>query len=515
MLDGFKGISVFKILFMKEKILNEIIVNSHPFEKRIAILENNKLVEIFAEKKNQNMMVGNIYKGIVKDVLPGMGAAFIDVGLSRTAFLHYKDINPKFIFGDKKIKLGKDSSKIDSILHPHQEIIVQIKKDPLGKKGARLTGKISIPGKFLVFIPNGSRIAISKKITSQEERTRIKNILKKIKHKNVGLIVRTESEGNTEDEFIQEYNGLFKTWNLVEKQINYAKPPVCIFDENDLSYTLIRDLFSSHVDRLIVDDKNIRNIIISRLKDISPELIDRIEFYKEDSPIFDAYGIEKEMETIFHSKVQLPSGGNIMIQQTEALVTIDVNTGSFTGRKSYDETIKKTNMEAAYEVARQIRLRDLSGIMVIDFIDMRREKDKEEVLDVLKNFLKRDRARNKVYPFSPLGLVEISRKRTRPSLLLTYSEQCPHCNGTGRLLSRDSVAVRISRWILRAKYYIQKMPLKIVVNPNVKQYFDNNPELLKDVDNKLEIVGDNRIEQDKFKIYSLENNADITSKYNA
>ncbi|OQX70583.1 MAG: hypothetical protein B6D62_04345 [Candidatus Cloacimonas sp. 4484_275] len=459
---------------MKEKILNEIIVNSHPFEKRIAILENNKLVEIFAEKKNQNVMVGNIYKGIVKDVLPGMGAAFIDVGLSRTAFLHYKDINPKFLFGEKKIKMGKDSSKIESILHPHQEVIVvQVTKDPLGKKGARLTGKISLPGKFLVFIPNGNRIAISKNrenIASRKilgvypqrqpnchfQKDRLsKKILKKIKHPNIGLIVRTESEGNTEEEFAQEYNGLFKTWKLIEKQIKYAKPPVCIFDENDLSYTLIRDLFSSNVDRLIIDDKNMRNKIISRLKDISPELIQRIELYQEDSPIFDAYGIEKEMETIFQSKVFLPSGGNILIQQTEALVAIDVNTGSFTGKKNYDDTIKKTNMEAAYEIARQIRLRDLSGIMVIDFIDMKREKDKEEVLQVLKSFLKRDRAKNK------------------------------------------------------------KMPLKIVVNPNVKEFFENNPELLKDVDNKLEIIGDSKIAQDKFKIYSLENNEDITTKYNA
>ncbi|MBC8383890.1 MAG: Rne/Rng family ribonuclease [Candidatus Cloacimonetes bacterium] len=494
-------------------MFNEIIINAHSFEKRIAIMENNRLVELFAEKKDQQTVVGNVYKGIIRNVLPGMGAAFIDIGLSRTAFLHFKDINPKFIFLDQKVKIGRDSSKIDEILFAGQEVVVQVKKDPIAKKGARVTGKISIPGKFLVFIPESRRTVFSKKISSGAERARIKEILGNEKEKSIGLIVRTEAEGNSKEEFVQEYTGLSKTWKLITKQIEYAKAPTCVFDENDLSYTLIRDLFSSNVDRLVVDDKELRDLIVTRLQDISPDLLERIELYREDSPIFDAYGIEREIEQIHEARLDLPSGGNITIQQTEAFVAVDINTGSFTGKRNYEETIKKTNAEAAIEVSRQIRLRDLSGIMVIDFIDMKKDSDRDDILEILKSNLKRDRAKGKVYPFSALGLVEISRKRTRPSLLLTYSEKCPYCNGTGRLLSRDSVAVRISRWLKRAKYNIQDEPLKIVVHKNVKSYFEKNPKFLKEIDNKLEFVSDNKMEPDSFRIFFLKNNLEITEKY--
>ncbi|MDN5353377.1 MAG: ribonuclease [Candidatus Cloacimonadota bacterium] len=495
---------------------NEIIINVHPFEKRVAILEDNKLVELFAEKKAQEILVGNIYKGIVKNVLPGMGAAFIDIGLDRTAFLHYRDLDSNFILGsNKKVKLGGNSSNIAKVLSPGQEIVVQVKKGPIGKKGARVTCKISIPGKFLVFMPHRKKVAISRKISSAQERDRLRTILHKVKDKNVGLIVRTDTENNTEEDFALEYNGLAKTWKLIEKQMKYSKPPACIYDENDLSYTLIRDLFSTSIDRLVVDDKQVKQQIVNNLKDAAPELIDRIELYQEDSPIFDAYGIEKEIETIFHSRVNLPSGGNINIQQTEALVAIDINTGSFTGSKNYEQTIKKTNLEAAYEIARQIRLRDLSGIMVIDFIDMKEEKNKEDVLSVLRNTLKRDRAKNRVFPFSPLGLVEISRKRTRASLLLTYSEQCPHCNGTGRLLSRDSVAVRISRWFRRVHYFIEKTPVLVVVHPNVKKFLQGHPDFFKELQINLKIKADSSLAYDDFKVISLKDKQDLTAKYNS
>ena len=497
-------------------MFNEIIINVHPYEKRIAIIEDNNLVELFTEKKAQDPIIGNIYKGIIRNVLPGMGAAFIDIGLARTAFLHYRDIDPKHLESSKsKITLKKDSSNISKILSTGQEIVVQVKKSPVGKKGARVTGKLSIPGKFLVFMPNKKSISFSRKISSLTEKKRVRKILNKIKDDKIGLIVRTDTEGIEEEDFFSEYNGLLKTWKLVEKQMKHAKAPACLFDENDLSFTIVRDLFSTKIDRLIIDDKKLKNHITSRLKDITPELINRIELYSEDSPIFDAYGIEKEIGSIFHSKIKLPSGGNIKIQQTEALVAIDVNTGSFTGKNNYLETIKRTNLEAAYEVARQIRLRDLSGIMVIDFIDMNDDISEEEVFSVLKNSLKQDRATNRVFPFSPLGLVEISRKRTRASLLLTYSEQCPHCNGTGRLLSRDSVAVQISRWLKRAEYFIKNLPLRVYVHKNVKLFLDSHPDLFKDIENPLEIIIDNNIELDKFKIFSAKSNKDITSEYNS
>ncbi|MBN2461842.1 MAG: Rne/Rng family ribonuclease [Candidatus Cloacimonetes bacterium] len=495
-------------------MFNEIIVNVHPYEKRIAILEDNRLVELFAEKKEQNILTGNIYKGLVRNVLPGMSAAFVDLGLARTAFLHYRDIEPELLFTHHKVHRNRNQPQnIADILHPGDEIIVQVKKDPLGKKGARITGRISIPGKFLVFIPGNHKIALSRKITSSNEKTRIKTVLGKIKDADVGLIVRTDTVGISEEDFIQEYNGLKKTWNLISKQVKHAKAPYCLFDENDLSYTLTRDLFGSYVDRVVIDDKKLRNLVVSRLKEVNPDLIKRLELYAEDSPIFDAYGIEKEIENIFRSRIDLPSGGNISIHQTEALVTVDVNTGSFIGERSYDETVKQTNLEAALEIARQIRLRDLSGIMVVDFIDMSIEEDKEEVFNALKNSLKRDRATNKIYPFTQLGLIEISRKRTRPSLLLTYSEQCPHCGGTGRLLSRDSVAVKISRWFKRAKYLIKNQPVRLAVHRNVKNFLAENPGVLKDIENKIEIVVDKDLEMDEFRVYQQKDNRELTREY--
>ena len=496
-------------------MFTEIIVNVHPHEKRVAIMEDNRLVELFAEKKDQQMVAGNIYKGIVKNVLPGMGAAFVDIGLKRTAFLHYKDIFPSHLPGINRFKIGIDSSKISNILSSGQEILVQVKKDPIAKKGARVTGKISIPGKFLVYIPEEKKIAVSRKITSAKERKRIKTVLNAIKEKNVGVIVRTDTETVEQDDFKKEYNALAKTWKLIKKQMKHSKAPACLFDQSDLSHTLIRDIFNSNVKRLVVDDKKMANQIIHRINEVSPEFSDRVEYYQEDSPIFDAYGIEKEISTIFKSRIPLPSGGNITIEQTEALVAIDVNTGSFTGKNNYDETIKRTNTEAAYEAARQIRLRDLSGIMIIDFIDMKVEEHKDEVYSALRSTMRRDQAKHNVYPFSPLGLVEISRHRTRPSLLLTYSESCPYCNGTGRLLSRDSVAVRISRWLKRAQFFLQNEPLKIIVHKNVKDFFQDNMDILKDVDNKIEFEVDKKIKFDTFKVISLKTGEDITLKYSA
>ncbi len=502
----------------KHHILTEIIVNVHPLEKRVAVLEENKLVELFVEKLDRQNIVGNIYKGTVKDVLPGMGAAFIDIGLERTAFLHYSDIVLDFLdiydreSPRKHIHKG-DSSKITQLLKPGQEIIVQVHKGPIGSKGARLTGQISIPGKYLVFFPNKSKIAISRKISNSHEKNRIRTILNNLKPENVGLIVRTEAEGNSEEDFTNEYNALAKTWRLIEKQIAHAKPPVCIFEENALENYLIRDLFGEHVDRLVIDDKAFAKRIAAQLEDIAPELVNKVEVYKEDSPIFDAWAIEKKIETIFHSRVYLPSGGNIRIEQTEALVAVDVNTGSFTGSTNYSETIKKTNIEAACEIARQIRLRDLSGVIVIDFIDMVHDEHKREVLDALKTGINRDRAKNKVYSFTELGLVEVTRKRMRTSLVANYSEPCPNCNGTGKILSRDAVVMRIYRWLSRAEYFIRNDKLRILVHAEVMGFINKNKDYFAAYQHQIEFLEDASVRQDSFRVLSLPDEKDITSKY--
>ncbi|HNV92671.1 MAG TPA: Rne/Rng family ribonuclease [Candidatus Cloacimonas sp.] len=502
----------------KDSYNTEIIVNVHPLEKRVAVLEDNRLVELFVERREQQNIVGNIYKGIVKDVLPGMGAAFIEIGLERTAFLHYSDIVMDFLdiyeSDQPRTKVNpEDSSQIDKLLKPGQEIVVQIHKGPIGSKGARLTGQISIPGKYLVLFPNKDKIAISRKVYSQNERNRIRNLLSEIKDPGYGLIVRTEAEGCEEDDFVTEYKALLKTWRLIEKQLKYAKAPVCVFEENALENYLIRDLFGENVDRLVIDDKNFARRIISQLEDISPELISNIEIYREDSPIFDAWGIEKKIETGLYSRIYLPSGGNIKIEQTEALVAIDVNTGSFTGKTHYNETIRKTNLEAAAEIARQIRLRDLSGVIVVDFIDMVEEKHKTEVLDMLKKGLRRDRAKNKVYPFTELGLVEITRKRMRNTLISNFSDPCPFCNGSGRILSKNAVIMRIYRWLNRGDYFVKNKNLRIMVHPDLLTHISQHSEDFVAYENQIEFAAEPSIRIDQFKVYTLPDLEEITSKF--
>ncbi len=504
---------------MKKDVYNtEIIVDVHPLEKRVAVLEDNKLVELFVERKDRQNIVGNIYKGFVKDVLPGMGAAFVEIGLQRTAFLHYSDIVTDFldIFENErpaKRLNPRDSSQIVNLLKPGQELVVQIHKGPLGSKGARLTGQISIPGKYLVLFPNKNKIAISRKIYSQSERGRIRNILSAIKDPNFGIIVRTEAEGSDEEDFRNEYKALVKTWRLAEKQIKYGKGPLCVFEENALENYLIRDLFGEHVDRLVVNDKTFYKSIVGYLEDLSPELIPSVELYREDSPIFDAWGIEKKIESVFHSRIYLPSGGNIKIEQTEALVAIDINTGSFTGKTSYEETVKRTNLEAAAEAARQIRLRDLSGVIIIDFIDMINEGNKQEVLDRLKKGLRRDRARNKVYNFTDLGLVEVTRKRMRSTLIANFSDPCPHCNGSGRVISRDAMTMRIHRWLSRAEYFTRNTRLRISVHPDLLSHIRDNEEYFIAFKDQIDFEPDPGMRTDNFRVQKLPGLEDITNRY--
>ncbi|MDD4309375.1 MAG: ribonuclease E/G, partial [Candidatus Cloacimonetes bacterium] len=297
------------------------------------------------------------------------------------------------------------------------------------------------------------------------------------------------------------------------KQIKYAKPPVCVFEENALENYLIRDLFGEHVVRLVIDDKAFAKSIISQLEEISPDLIENVEIYKEDSPIFDAWAIEKKIETTLHSRIYLPSGGNIKVEQTEALVAIDINTGSFTGKTHYDETVRKTNLEAAAEAARQIRLRDLSGVIVIDFIDMVDEKHKSEVLEMLKKGLRRDRAKNKVYSFTELGLVEVTRKRMRSTLIANFSDPCPFCNGSGRVISKDAVTMRIYRWLGRSDYFIKDKTLRIVVNPDLLSHINQHNEDFVTYRDQIEFAADPNIRIDQFRVFRLPGMEDITGKF--
>ena len=502
-------------------MFSEIVLNIQPLEKRMALLEENQLVELYVEKEKKMNYVGNIYKGIVKNILPGMGAAFVDIGLDRTAFLHYTDLSLE-TFDEEELDeadlenkfLPQDAHKIGEYLKVGQEIIAQVQKGPVGSKGARLIGQISIPGKFLVFFPFEDKIAISRKIYSHQEKNRIKSVLQSVKEASTGIIVRTEAEGCTSEELVEEYKTLYKTWKFLEKKINESEAPSCVFDENDIVSTLVRDLFSAKIDRMVVDDKDFFEQITQRLKEYNEDFSDRCELYVEDTPIFDAYNIEKEIEKIFRSRLYLPSGGNIVIEPTEALVAIDVNTGSFIGKKNYEDTLRKTNLEAAKEIVRQIRLRNLSGIVVIDFIDMNEDKSRQQIIEAMIQGLKKDRAKNKVFPFTAMGLVEVTRKRTRSTIMQTYFEHCPYCHGTGRILARDSVLFKINRWLQRAEYFLQNKNLNIYVHPLVKKTYEKNPQILTKTSNKVTILEDGSLDQDIYRVMQTDEKKVITSKFN-
>jgi ribonuclease G len=449
-----------------------------------------------------------------------MGIAFIDIGLEKAGMLTIADMK-KHYFEEEELDendididdIKEDEKNIEELLSPGKEIIVQVLKGPLGTKGVRLTGRISIPGKFLVFYPNQEKTAISRKIYSAAEKNRIKKILKEIVEPNTGIIVRKEKKNCTADDFRDEYKILSTAWKFLEKQIESATVPSCIFDENDIVSIIVRDIFSSEIDRLVVDDKNIYNEITSRLSEYNPELATRCELYQEESPIFDAYNIEKDIERSFQSKIFLPSGGNLVVEPTEALVAIDINTGRFIGNKKYDETINKTNLEAAKEAVRQIRLRNLTGIIIIDFIDMLDEKDKQSVYEELVKAFKKDRAKYKIYPFNPLGLIEITRKRTRSTIAQTYYDQCPHCYGAGRILTKEAVLYKINLWLKRADYFLKQKPLSIYVHPEVKEVYDKNPRVLAKISSRVQVYDDNSFSKSNYKIYLSEIKKDITSRY--
>ena len=485
----------------------EIIISTHPFEKRIAIKEDDKLVEYIVVRENQQYLIGNIYKGVVKNVVPGLGVAFIDIGLKRTAFIHYKDLNNNIRY-NRNIN-NNEPKNIQNYLKVGQEIVVQIKKAPIGDKGARVVGKISIPGKFLVFLPESNKIALSKKIVSRKDRKKIREILYSIKDDNSGLIVRTEALDKNKEDYIFEYESLKKINKLIKQNILDTVAPAPIFDQNDFANVLIRDIFREDTNRLVVDNLKMKDKIISKIKHISPNLVNVIEHYKRQTPIFNAFGIESEINRIFEHKVMLPSGGNLIIEHTEAMVVIDINSGRFTGKRNYENTIKKVNIEAAKEVARQIRLRNLSGIIAIDFINMENLESQEQVLSILRSKLKNDRSKINIYPFSPLGVVQISRKMIRKSSLLTSTKKCPLCQGVGIFSTEDSFAMKLNREIKRREYFLDGEPINLFVHPSVKIFLDNHKDLFYNIKNRVKIFGDEYMARDKFKIFNAKTKKEI------
>lgn len=449
----------------------EIIVNVGSRETRIAVLEDDRLMELHVEREER--IVGSIYKARVANVLPGMDAAFVDIGLERNAFLYVGDILPES--GDETpapASLRRSALRnrnIKEILRVGQEILVQVTKGPRGTKGSRVTTRITLPGRYVVLTPEGEHLGVSRKIADPKERERLRRIGRELRPEGFGLIIRTEAEDKSEEQLQQDIEWLLEQWRVIQETARKAKAPALIHKDYTLLYKTVRDIFGSDTTRMVIDDPEEFQKAVELATRFAPKLRSRIELYDRDEPIFDHFRLEQEIDRLMKRQVYLKSGGYLTIDETEALTTIDVNTGKFTGSTSLADTILRTNIEAAEEVARQLRLRDLGGIIVIDFIDMTSAHDRQQVMRTLERALKRDRARTKISHISPLGLVQMTRKRTGESVVELLMEPCPYCGGRGRIIAPESVSMDIERELTRRAATEQAEAYLVIAHPKVAE----------------------------------------------
>ncbi|WP_144391483.1 ribonuclease G [Pleionea sediminis] len=439
----------------------EILINVTPQETRVAVIENGMLQELLIERSHSKGLVGNIYKGKVKRVLPGMQAAFVDIGLERSAFLHVSEILPQH---EPDEELTDD---ITQLLREGQEIIVQVIKDELGSKGARLTTHTTVPSRYLVLMPKNSHVGVSQRIEDENERNRLKDILNENEDDEQGYIIRTAAEGAREQELRRDVSFLQKLWNRIQGRIQTARCPALIYEDLSIELRIVRDMVASKVEKIRIDSEEVYQKTKQFVKEFVPELEERLEVYHGGRPLFDVFNVEDEIQKALHRQVPLKSGGYLIIDQTEAMTTIDVNTGAFVGHRNLEETIFRTNLEAASALARQLRLRNLGGIIIIDFIDMKEEEHKRQVLRTLEKALEHDHAKTQITEVSSLGLVEMTRKRTRESLERTLCETCPTCRGRGSIKTAQTVCYEIFREITRAARAYEAQKLLVLASQEV------------------------------------------------
>ena len=490
---------------------SEIFINSNQREIRVALMESNLLVELFIEHKSHKGIVGNIYKGIVTKILPGMQVAFVDIGLDKAGFLYVGDIDvvdmldlgdslevPPIAEEDKdhpfEGKPGRPNHdiKIQNILKEGQEILVQVAKNPLGTKGARITNYITLPGRHLVYMPTVNHISVSRRIEDENEKERLKKLVSEVGNNGEGYIVRTAGQDAQKSDFQSDVSFLHRLWENLKKKSEGISGPYLIYEDLNLIFRSIRDLFSNDTKRLVIDSKSDFNKCLEFCSSYMPHLSDKVELYKDPMPIFEHYGVEPDINRALDRTIWLKSGGYIIIDQTEALVAIDVNTGKFVGHNDPEDTILQTNLEALKEVVYQLRLRNIGGIIIVDFIDMANEESKEIVSNALKQALKSDRSRTRILKISELGLVEMTRKRVRESLVQTLCDPCDYCEGKGYIKSPSTVCYEIIREIQRrGTDNITSKKLEIKVHPIIyDMLFEEDSGLLEEMEkqNNLEIT---------------------------
>jgi ribonuclease G len=464
-------------------VISELIINVTREESRVALLESGQVVEIYIERNKDASLVGNVYKGKVLKILPGMQSSFIDIGLEKAAFLYVSDIMPNLEdyyapFMDTSGEDNPDNPSmqpealktlpIEELLQEGQEIFVQVAKDPMGTKGARVTSYVTLPGRYLVIMPNVDHVGISRRIESEETRNRLKDIANEIRPKGYGLIMRTASEDATDDEIRRDLEFLLHLWESTQIKKDKVSAPALIYSDLDLVFRSIRDFMSQDVERLVIDSHDDYEKLCDFVSSYFPRLMSRIELYDGREPIFDAFAIEHDVARALERKVWLKSGGYIIIDQTEAMTVIDVNTGKFVGKENLEDTILKTNLEAVKETAYQVRLRNLGGIIIMDFIDMEKIENREKVFHALVDIMKKDRAKSTIYNISELGIIEMTRKRVRESLGRVLCEHCPYCEGKGFIKSARTVAYEIFRKLRRMSLPRTKVAV-ITANPAVAE----------------------------------------------
>jgi len=517
----------------------ELIINGNFFETRVALVENGQVAELYVERSSDRGIAGNIYKGRVVRVLPGMQAAFVDINLEKAAFLYVSDVHhpmedmerlflsscnvstePKE--GDEErepfeqeleevmdLQRSYVDTPIEDRLQESQDILVQVAKEPIGHKGARITTHITLPGRNLVFMPTMDHVGVSRRIENEKERKRLRELMCAIKPAHCGFIVRTAAEGAEPEKLQAEMEFLVKLWQSIQRRAEHAPAPSLVYQELDITLRAVRDLFTKEVDRLVIDSESEYRKILNFTEAFMPSLQNGVELHEGDEPIFDAYGIEMEVQRALSKKIWLKSGGYIVIEMTEALTAVDVNTGRYVGKRNLEETILKTNLEAVKEIAYQLRLRNIGGIIIIDFIDMEKEGNREKIFNALKDAMKRDKSKTNILHMSELGLIEMTRKRTKESIGRVLCEPCFYCEGEGHLKSKQTVCYEILRELERdgREYFGQN--IMVMVHPEVAARFcDEERGPLERVEERLHarilVKGGPDFHQEQYEIAPIE-----------
>jgi ribonuclease G len=507
----------------------KLVINVNEHETRVALLEDGTIAELFIERRDESTIAGNVYKGKVVRVLPGMQAAFVDIGLHHAAFLHASDLYYKHTMGLNGMFNEEDTLKdelplngdvfeedskepeiqhIEEYLTEGQEILVQVAKSPLGTKGARVTTHISLPGRFLVLMPTSNRIGVSRRIEDEEERERLKKGVTELSQGKYGYIVRTAAEKMPEEKLAYEMGFVKNLWENVQIKFQTASAPALLHQELSASLRAVRDLLTHEADTVIIDSRAGYESVLSFLDGFMPSLKSSVSLYEEAEPLFDAYNLEGDITRALNRKIWLKSGGYIVLDHTEALLAIDVNTGRYVGKHNLEETILKTNLEAVKELAYQIRLRDIGGIIIIDFIDMEKKANQEKVFLALQEALKKDKSKTNVLPISELGLVQMTRKRIREPLTRTLCEPCFYCEGQGYLLSRKTICFQIYREILRQARDFMGNRFAIRVNPDIAELLHGEENHLminleKKIGKRVVIYPDEAYHMEKYDVYEI------------